>query len=137
MSKPKKFEVVHPYKQLRALCMSAPQVSIFPTELRPIFRFFLKSRKAKKFEISPKTYSTAIRDWLMALLYLSLSGVGLEKGLVNGHIVDRPGRDIGMLVLDISYKSVVQVVVGGQSMQAWHCHDDILQQGHRDLLLFY
>ena len=54
----------------------------------------------------------------MALLYLSLSGVGLEKGLVNGHIVDRPGRDIGMLVLDISYKSVVQVVVGGQSMQA-------------------
>ena len=61
--KPKNFEVVHTYKQLGKICMSAQQVYlIFPTELRPILRFFLKSRKAKKFEISPKTYSTATHD---------------------------------------------------------------------------
>ena len=40
------------------------------------------------------------------------------------HVVDRPGRHIGILVLVISYKSVVEVVVGDQSMQACHCHED-------------
>ena len=38
--------------------------------------------------------------------------------------MDRPGRHIGILVLVISYKSVVEVVVGDQSMQACHCHED-------------
>ena len=60
--------------------MSA-QVYIFPTELRPILKFLLKSIKAKKFEISPKTHSTTTHDWLIALLYLSWSGVELVKGL--------------------------------------------------------
>ena len=44
--------------------------------------------------------------------------------------MDRLGRHIGTLVFDISYKHVVQVVVGHQSMQTCHCHDDILQQGN-------
>ena len=79
-SKPKDFKIVHPYKQLWAFCMSAEHMYSFPTQLRPILRFFLKSIKAKKFEISPKSYSTTTPDWLIAWLYLSCSGVRLVKG---------------------------------------------------------
>ena len=50
--------------------------------------------------------------------------------------MDRPGRLTGTFVLDIGYKSAVQVVVGDQSVEACHCHDDILQESHINLLLF-
>ena len=40
MSKAKSFEVVHPYKQLRAFWMSAQQMFISPAELTPILRGF-------------------------------------------------------------------------------------------------
>ena len=59
-----------------------------------------------------------------------------QKFLVNGEVLDRLGCHLDTLVLVIGYKSAVQFVVGDQSMQAYRCPDDILQQGHISFLLF-
>ena len=48
MSKAKSFEVVHPYKQLRAFWISAQQMFISPAELTPILRgFFLNQERQR------------------------------------------------------------------------------------------
>ena len=43
--------------------------------------YFWNKKKTKNFEISPKTHSTATRDWLLALLYLSCSRIGFKRTL--------------------------------------------------------
>ena len=61
----KNSEVCALYKQVLALVSSAQTLYIFPTGLKPIFKFFLKSRNAKYFIISLNNHSTVIRTLLI------------------------------------------------------------------------
>ena len=61
----KNSEVFVLYKQVLALFSSAQTRYIFHTGLKPIFKFFLKSRNAKYFIISLTDHSTLIRTLLI------------------------------------------------------------------------
>ena len=65
--------------------MSAKQVYIFPTELRPILRVFYQLRNSKKLEILPKPFSVQHVRKLYCIEVAQRFGLALE----NGNVVDR------------------------------------------------
>lgn len=64
-----------PYKHVMAFLSKAETTYIFPTELKPIFKFFLKSRNLKSLITSLKSHSTEERTALIELLKSSICGV--------------------------------------------------------------
>ena len=80
-----------PYKHVIAFLSKAETTYIFPTELKPIFKFFLKSRNLKSLIMSLKSHSTEVRTALIDLLKSSICCVrtaflkGAWRWTLNGY----------------------------------------------------
>ena len=70
MSKAKSFEVVHPYKQLRAFWISAQQMFISPAELTPVLRgFFLNQERQRHLRYHQKHIQLQqVTDWWLCCI---------------------------------------------------------------------
>ena len=63
------------YRHVRQFRNNALTMYIFPTDDKPTFKFFLKSRNLKSVIMSPNSHSTDVRTALIAVLNSCICGV--------------------------------------------------------------
>ena len=131
----KNSEVCALYKQVLALVSSAQTLYIFPTGLKPIFKFFLMSRNAKYFIISLNNHSTLTRTLLIWELNSSCNELRLSrKELVNGLVRGRPDHHINKQVLDLVFVHVVVIDLVNQNGKAYYYRAFYLRAGQKSYL---